>query len=47
LANITAHRQSNFIGAMLNHHHHKSTQYMAQWIDVKTQLHQLQNMVDD
>jgi hypothetical protein len=47
LANITAHRQSNFIGAMLSHHHHKSTQYMAQWIDVKTQLQQLQDMVDD
>ncbi len=47
LTNITAHRQSNFIGAMLSHHHHKSTQYMAQWIDVKTQLHRLQDIVDD
>ena len=37
-ANLTQHRQANFIGSMLNHHHHKSTQYMAQWIDVKTQL---------
>jgi len=37
-ANIEQHRQNNFIGSMLNHHHHKSTQYMAQWIDVKTQL---------
>ena len=46
LANITAHRQANFIGAMLSHHNHKSTQYMAQWIDVKTQLQQLQDMVD-
>ena len=35
---LTQHRQSNFIGSMLNHHHHKSTQYMSQWIDVKTQL---------
>ena len=32
---LTEHRQSNFIGAMLNHHHHKSTQYMAQWIEAK------------
>jgi hypothetical protein len=37
-ANLEHHRQQNFIGSMLNHHHHKSTQYMAQWIDVKTQL---------
>ncbi|MDX1347484.1 MAG: glycosyltransferase [Thiomicrorhabdus chilensis] len=34
-ANLTAHRQHNFIGAMLRHHHHKSTQYMAQWIEAK------------
>ncbi|GKT12047.1 MAG: hypothetical protein ISEC1_P1021 [Thiomicrorhabdus sp.] len=32
---LPEHRQSNFIGAMLNHHHHKSTQYMAQWIEAK------------
>ncbi|AAZ28694.1 MULTISPECIES: glycosyltransferase [Colwellia] len=37
-ANLSSHRQANFIGSMLNHHHHKSTQYMSQWIDVKTQL---------
>ncbi len=30
-----SHRQTLFIGAMLNHHHHKSTQYMAQWIEAK------------
>ncbi len=36
--NLEQHRQMNFIGSMLNHHHHKSTQYMSQWIDVKTQL---------
>ena len=40
-ANLENHRNHNFIGAMLNHHHHKSTQYMAQWIDVKTQLKEL------
>lgn len=33
--NLTKHRQHNFIGAMLRHHHHKSTQYMAQWIEAK------------
>jgi len=35
LMNITEHRQNNFIGSMLNHHHHKSTKYMAQWIEAK------------
>jgi hypothetical protein len=29
------HRQNNFIGSMLNHHHHKSTKYMSQWIEAK------------
>jgi glycosyltransferase involved in cell wall biosynthesis len=28
-------RRSNFTGSMLRHHHHKSTQYMAQWIEAK------------
>ncbi len=37
-SNITQERESNFIGNMLNHHHHKSTRYMSQWIEVKTQL---------
>lgn len=32
------HRLNNFTGAMLNHHHHKSTQYMAQWIEAKNKL---------
>jgi O-antigen biosynthesis protein len=32
---LTTHRLNNFIGAMLQHHHHKSTQYMAQWIEAK------------
>ncbi|WP_131107261.1 glycosyltransferase [Pseudomonas sp. Sample_10] len=32
LANI---RRDNFTGSMLRHHHHKSTQYMAQWIEAK------------
>lgn len=33
--NSVAERQRNFIGQMLRHHHHKSTQYMAQWIEAK------------
>lgn len=32
---LTEHRRDNFIGAMLNHHAHKSTQYMSQWIEAK------------
>lgn len=30
-------RQQNFVGAMLRHHLHKSTQYMSQWIAAKNQ----------
>ena len=33
--NLVQHRQYNFIGSMLNHHHHKSTKYMSQWIEAK------------
>jgi glycosyltransferase involved in cell wall biosynthesis len=33
--NLQQHRIDNFTGAMLRHHHHKSTQYMAQWIEAK------------
>lgn len=40
---LAQHRQGNFIGAMLTHHHHKSTQYMSQWIEAKSQLEKLQN----
>lgn len=37
-ATLSQHRQQNFIGSMLNHHHHKSTKYMAQWIEAKNKL---------
>jgi glycosyltransferase involved in cell wall biosynthesis len=33
--NLGTHRSNNFIGQMLQHHHLKSTQYMAQWIEAK------------
>ncbi|MFJ4193308.1 glycosyltransferase [Pseudomonas sp. NPDC089534] len=33
--NLAQLRKSNFTGSMLRHHHHKSTQYMAQWIEAK------------
>ncbi|MFJ4143132.1 glycosyltransferase [Pseudomonas sp. NPDC089734] len=32
---LPRHRVANFTGAMLRHHQHKSTQYMAQWIEAK------------
>jgi len=32
---LEKHRLQNFMGSMLRHHHHKSTQYMAQWIEAK------------
>lgn len=34
-ANIAGERNQNFIGQMLRHHSHKSTQYMGQWIEAK------------
>jgi len=36
--NLSQHRLNNFQGAMLRHHHHKSTKYMAQWIEAKNKL---------
>ncbi|MFT4924207.1 MAG: glycosyltransferase involved in cell wall biosynthesis [Phenylobacterium sp.] len=35
LDNLSEIRNNNFTGAMLRHHSHKSTQYMAQWIEAK------------
>lgn len=36
--NLPTERQQNFVGAMLRHHLHKSTQYMSQWIEAKNRL---------
>ncbi|MFT2090780.1 glycosyltransferase family 4 protein [Paraglaciecola sp. 2405UD69-4] len=36
--NLDGHRSQNFIGQMLQHHHLKSTQYMAQWIEAKNRV---------
>ena len=38
LLNLNIHRQNNFMGSMLNHHHHKSTKYMSQWIEEKNKI---------
>lgn len=40
-------RQANFVGSMLRHHHHKSTQYMSQWIAAKNQLLALEPVAPD
>ncbi len=29
------HRKRHFIGKMLNHHHHRSTEFMSRWIELK------------
>lgn len=36
--NLNDHRKANFVGTMLRHHQHRSTQYMSQWIEAKTRL---------
>lgn len=38
LGGLERHRNNHFIGGMLRHHHLRSTRYMSQWIEVKTQL---------
>jgi glycosyltransferase involved in cell wall biosynthesis len=35
---LIEHRLQNFVGRMLQHHQHRSTQYMAQWIEAKNKL---------
>lgn len=37
---LSDHRRKNFVGAMLQHHQHKSTQYMSLWIEAKGKLNQ-------
>ena len=31
-------RQNHFIGRMLRHHQHRSTEYMSRWIEAKNRL---------
>lgn len=33
--NLKQHRLQNFIGSLLNHHHHLSVKYLAKWIEAK------------
>lgn len=39
-------RLNNFTGAMLRHHHHRSTQFMGQWIETKNRLAELEREID-
>lgn len=39
LENLEAHRQANFMGAMLQHHTLASTEYMSKWIQEKNKPH--------
>lgn len=34
-AHLEVNRQKNFMGLMLNHHHHRSTEFMSRWIEAK------------
>ncbi len=38
LSDLKGHRQRNFVGQMLQHHQHRSTQYMSQWIEAKNRI---------
>ncbi|TVQ36356.1 MAG: glycosyltransferase [Wenzhouxiangella sp.] len=35
ITQLKEHRAGNIVGAMLNHHQHQSTRYMARWIEAK------------
>lgn len=36
--NLAGHRQQNFTGLMLRHHHQRSTEFMSRWIEAKNKL---------
>ena len=36
--NLASHRKQNFVGAMLNHHTMRSTEFMSRWIETKNRL---------
>lgn len=44
--NLVQHRLANFTGTMLQHHQHKSTKYMSQWIEAKNQHLQVDGLED-
>jgi glycosyltransferase involved in cell wall biosynthesis len=46
LSNLSQYRQENFYGQMLNHHHHKSSEYMSRWIQSKNEVLRLKKEND-
>jgi len=42
-ATLEVRRRANFTGALLHHHQHKSTKYMARWIEEKNRCRTLQS----
>lgn len=40
---LVVHRQRSLVGSMLKYHHHRSTKFMAQWINSKNKLAALQS----
>jgi len=38
LAELAEHRANHFVGAMLRHHQHQSTEYFSRWIETKNRL---------
>lgn len=41
--NLQMHRKKNLLGALLNHHNHRSTEYMSRWIESKNELLELKS----
>jgi len=39
--NLAEHRQQQFTGLMLRHHHQRSTEFMSRWIEAKNRLSEL------
>lgn len=46
-SNLESVRTENFIGCMLRHHHHRSTEYMSRWIETKNRLSELKSFGDE
>ena len=43
-ARLKSHRESNYVGAILNHHLYRSTKYFSKWIEAKNQITQISKM---
>jgi len=38
MEHLEAHRMQNFTGQMLRYHHHRSTEFMSRWIEIKNKI---------